>query len=204
MKTDSEDSLPNICTPHTFLRLTVQIAYTLDKNDFLNHQLYLASKSPRIKQNRLKSRVWVIAMFLALASMFYVKNDTDLFYWFLFLALLAGILFPYYSRRMHVNHYKKYIDENYTNKLGKLVVLHLEDNRINSKDELSEGSLNLAGLTEIVEVPTAIYIRVDTNSLILPKEQIQNMNEVRDALEAVSINYNIPFRKELEWTWKQH
>ena len=180
----------------------MQIAYTLNKNDFLNHQLYLASKSPRIERNRIKSRVWVIVMFLALASVFYVKKDTGLFYWFSLLALIAGILFPYYSRRMHINHYKKYIDENYNNKIGKLVVLQLENDRIDSKDELSEGSLKLAGLTEIVEVPTAIYLRIDTSSLILPKVQINNMNEVRAALETISTSYNIPFRKELDWVWK--
>lgn len=180
----------------------MQIAYTLDKNDFLNHQLYLATKSPRIKRNRIKSRVWVTAMFLALASLFYIKNDNVLFYWFLLLALVAGILFPYYSRRMHINHYQKYIDENYGNKVGKLAVLQLEDDRIDSKDELSEGSLKLTGLTEIVEVPTAIYLRIDTSSLILPKAQIHNLNEVRAALETISTSYNIPFRKELDWVWK--
>lgn len=141
-------------------------------------------------------------MFLALASIFYVKNDNGLFYWFLLLALAAGVLFPYYSRHMHINHYKKYIDENYGNKVGKLAVLQLEDDRIDSKDELSEGSLKLAGLTEIVEVPTAIYLRIDTSSLILPKAQIHNLNEVRAALENISTIYNIPFRKELDWIWK--
>ena len=134
--------------------------------------------------------------------MFYVRNDTGLFYWFLLMALLAGIFFPYYSRRMHVNHYRKYIDENYGNKIGKLAVLHLENDRIESKDELSEGSLKLAGLTEIVEVPTAIYLRIDTISLILPKAQIQNITEIQSALENISTNYNIPFRKELNWIWK--
>lgn len=86
----------------------MQITYTLDKNDFLNHQLYLATKSPRIKRNRAKGRIWAIIMFVALASIFYVKNAIGLSYWLLLLALVAGILYPYYSRRIHINHYKKY------------------------------------------------------------------------------------------------
>jgi hypothetical protein len=186
----------------SFESSSMQITYTLDKTDFLNHQLYLATKSPRIKRNRIKSHIWVIVMFLALASLFYVRNDIGLFYWFLLLALVAGFLFPYYSRWMHINHYKKYIDEHYSNKVGKLAVLQLEDDRIDSKDELSEGSLKLAGLTEIVEVPSAIYLRIDTSSLILPKAQIINLDEVKSALETIATNYNIPFRREMDWTWK--
>lgn len=75
----------------------------------------------------------------------------------------------------------------------------MEDERIDSKDKLSEGSLKMAGLTEIVEVPTAIYLRIDTSSLILPKAQIANLHEVSIALETVSTRYNIPFRKEVDW-----
>lgn len=141
-------------------------------------------------------------MFLALASIFYVNGDSGLSYWFIIIAFLAAVFFPYYSRRMHINHYKKHIEENYGSRINKEVVLQLEHDRIDSKDDLSEGSLKLAGITEIVEVPTAIYLRVDTNSLILPKARISNLKEVMAVLQRVATNHNIPFREELDWHWK--
>ncbi|WP_460501700.1 hypothetical protein, partial [Hymenobacter agri] len=36
----------------------------------MNHQLYLASNSERIKKNRLKGRIWMVILFLSLAYLF--------------------------------------------------------------------------------------------------------------------------------------
>jgi len=180
----------------------MQLAYTLDKSDFLNHQLYLASKSERIKKNRLKSRLWATSMSLSVASICYVNQQLGLVYWFLLLAVLTFIFFPFYSRRMHVNHYQKFIDENYKSKMGKEVLLQLERDRIESKDEYSEGTLKLTAFSEIAEVPTAIYLRLEGSSLILPKARLNNIEEVKSTLQKVAADHNIPYLEDLAWRWK--
>ena len=181
----------------------MKFIYTLNENDFLNHQLYLASKSERIKRNRLKNRLWVVVAFLSLASLFYVKNDIVLLWYFLVAALIAGVFYPFYSRRLYRRHYQKFIRENYEHKIGKEFALHLDSEKLWSKDELSEGSLSLSALRDIVEVPTAFYLKTSSSSaLLLTKNQIGDLNAVRAELESVSSRYGIPYQQELTWQWK--
>jgi hypothetical protein len=42
------------------------LTYSLDNNDYLQHQLYLASKSKRIKNKRFKSWIATTMFFLSL------------------------------------------------------------------------------------------------------------------------------------------
>jgi hypothetical protein len=181
----------------------MELAYSLDENDFLNHQLYLASKSKRIKKSRLKRRIWAVVAFLSMAWLFYLKKDSVLFWYFLVAAGLAAALYPFYLRRLYRRHYQKYIEENYGSKIGKRVEIKLDSEKLWSKDELSEGSINLSGLTEIVEVPTAFYLKTATSAaLILPKIQVVNAEEVKAELQAIAKRYSIPYQEELDWQWK--
>ncbi|MDO7886771.1 YcxB family protein [Hymenobacter cheonanensis] len=181
----------------------MELTYTLDENDFLNHQLYLASKSDRIKKSRLKRRIWAVVAFLSMAWLFYMKRDVALFWYFFVAAALAAIFYPLYLRRLYKRHYQKYIRENYLNRIGKTVAIQLDDEKLWSKNELSEGSISLAGLTEIVEVPTAFYLKTDTSSaLLLPKSQMADTAEVKAELQAVARRYSIPYQEELNWQWK--
>jgi hypothetical protein len=181
----------------------MKFAYTLDENDFLNHQLYLASKSERIKKNRLKNHFWVVAAFLSMTLLFYIKNDKGLLWYFAGAALIAGVFYPLYSRRLYRRHYQKFIRENYSHKIAKEFVLHLDADRLWSKDELSEGSISLSALSEIVEVPTAFYLKTAASvALLLPKNQLSNLSDVRAELESVAKRYAIPYQQELTWQWK--
>ena len=180
----------------------MKLNYTLDKTDFLNHQLYLASNSERIRKNRLKGRVWMIVLFLSLAYLFYIKLDRLLMFYFLGAAIIAALFYPYYSRLRYERHYTKHIDENYGNRINKPVTIQFADELIHSKDELSEGSVNLSAVTEIIEVPTAIYVRLAANSLILPKKQIKDIEEAKVALKAIAARYHIAYRDDTNWQWK--
>lgn len=153
--------------------------------------------------NRLKSRLWVVVAFLSMASLFYVKKDNVMQLYYLVAALIAGIFYPLYSRRLYRRHYQKFIRENYGQRIGKEFVLHLDADKLWSKEELSEGSVSLSALSAIVEVPTAFYLKTEaSNALLLPKNQLINLNEVRAELESVAKRYAIPYQHELGWQWK--
>lgn len=181
----------------------MELTYTLTEADYLNHQLYLASQSKRIRKTRLRSRILVFGAFLAFASLFYTRHDAALTWYFLVLAVVVLLFYPIYQRWFYKRHYQRYIAESYRAKAGKPTTLRLEHDKLWSKDELTEGSIDLAALEEIVEVPTAFYLRLVTStSLLLPKQSLLHPDEVRSALQATARRCSVPFRQELDWRWR--
>ena len=179
------------------------LTYTLTGADFLNFQLYQATKSKRIKNNRLKSRIAVVIVFISLSFLFHTRNDVFLTRYFLVAAAVALLFFPYYQRWLYRRNYRKFVDENYKARVNKPFTLHLDEDKLWSKDEQSEGNISLASLKEIVEVPSAFYIRTATDmTLLLPKQQLSDENEVKLKLELTAKRFGFPYKQELNWHWK--
>ena len=82
--------------------------YILTENDFLQNQLFVASKSKRVKKQRIKSWITVSLVFLVLSFLFYESGNTIMTYYFLGLGILAVCLYPFYLKWFYKRYYKKY------------------------------------------------------------------------------------------------
>lgn len=87
----------------------MELHYTLDQNDFLQHQLYLASKSERIKKKRRKSWGMACLASLSLCYLFFAMDNNFLMYSFLGFTIFTALFYPLYLRRLYYKHYQKYI-----------------------------------------------------------------------------------------------
>ncbi len=178
------------------------LQYTIDENDFLTHQLYIASKSERIRKIRKRGRMIVSIAYALMALLFYIQGKNSLMIIFLILALCWFIINPFFERKKYVRHYKKFIAECYKTRIGRMATLTINNEGFVTKDDGGESKIIATETEEIVEIPFLFLIRLKTGqSLIIPKNKISNVDEVRLMLKELAGLLKINYIDEDNWKW---
>src|SRR5688572_6178396 len=99
-----------------YIRMTINF-YT-DENDFLAHQLFVASKSKRIKRKRKRNKIIVPLVYGAFGLWFLFGDRGSLAIIFFIVGLLWFFIYPLWEKRYYMKHYKAFIEENYKDRLG--------------------------------------------------------------------------------------
>jgi len=181
----------------------MNLTYSLSENDFLEHQLYTASKNERIKQQRLKTWLIYAAALLILSLLFYQSGNTLMTRYFLILGLIVLCFFPFYQKWYHKNHYRKYIADTYKNRFGQTANISLNEDCIETSDITGELKINLSGIENIVETGDYFYIKIRTGGhLIIPKFKLADSDSVRQELQNLCSKLLVDFIDDLNWRWK--
>ncbi len=181
----------------------MRIEYTLEKIDFLNYQLYAASKSERIIKSRKNSRIRLPIIYFILGLLLFALADLIFAIIFFGVGVAWYLLHPHFMKKRYIRHFGKYIDENYQNRFGKTVTMEFDSDFINTTDYLGESKLKIKEISEINEIQDYIFLKFSSGeSLILPKDRIGNINELSTILTKIvsdlSINHNI----DSNWQWQ--
>lgn len=179
------------------------LEYVLDENDYLQHQLFTASKTNSIKKQRLKSWIIVTVAFLCLGLLFIDKEEKFLSYYFIGLAILSLLFYPFYQRNHYRKHYLKFIRDTYKNRFGvtSRVSFHEAYVQVNTSD--SESKINYEALEEVNEIGNYVFLKLKSGgSLILPKNSIEPIEEVKEEIRKISKKYNLKENIELNWKWR--
>lgn len=183
----------------------MNIHFYLEKNDHLIYQLYVASKSERIRKKRLRSKILWPVIYGIMSLFFFGKSALGLGVIFIILSALWFVLYPIWERRYYVKHYQGFIDEHFTAKdqIQSEISLEFDEKYLFSKDYVGESKIILSEIQEIVELESLILMRLsDAISIILPKERIQNIDEVKNYLNTLAERLNISYHQEQDWQWK--
>lgn len=179
------------------------IDYKIDENDFLTHQLFVASKSDRIKKKRQKSKVIVPLIYVAFGLLFFFEDKFSLTIIFFVIGLLWFFIYPLWERRHYIKHYKGFIKENYKDRLGRSATLEFSNDFIIAKDNGSESKVLTTELEEINEIPSTIFVRLKGGqSFILPKDKIANIDNVKARLKDLAAYLKIKYNTDEKWEWK--
>lgn len=179
------------------------LTYQLDQNDFLQHQLFLATKTDRIKKQRRKSWLIISGSMVLLSLILFQSNNTFLGYYFLGFAILSLIFYPLYQRRYYKNHYAKFIADNYKNRNGETVNVTFTDTTIETSDITGESKINLSVLESVTETPDYFYPALKTGGhLIIPKSKIDDAFQLRSELKQMCEKLKIAYIEDLNWKWK--
>ena len=169
------------------------LEYSLTEDDYLQHQLFLASKSEKIKKKRINSWILTTLAFLSLGFILYSNKPKFMSYYFLTAGVLSAFLYPLYLRYYYKNHYKKFIADRFKNCFGLIATVKFNQDDIETFDITGESKINLSQLEQINEIPNYIYLRLKSGgSLIIPKLQISNIDIVRTELQTISTGFNVP------------
>jgi hypothetical protein len=181
----------------------MQFEYSLNENDYLQHQLFIASKSDRIKRKRIKSWIILSAATLLLSLFFYQQHNKFMVYCTLALAVYTILFYPLYLKSHYKNHYKKFIADTYKNRVGVKTIISFEENHINFFDRTGEGKINLSEIDTIHQTGEYIYLRMKLGeTIIIPKPQMENVQASVTGFKNLADRLNIKFISELNWKWK--
>lgn len=180
----------------------MQLKYTLDENDFLQYQLYAASKSKNIKVQRTRTFIMVIATFALLSSMVFSPGDSLSYLIVTFFGMLL-IAYKWYEKKRYSDHYRKNIAENYKERFGLISTLTFAKNQIIEENKLGESKINYESLTEINEIGNYYFLKLLTGqSLIIPKKEIHNNIDFILKIEELKTRFNLKNNVDLNWKWK--
>jgi len=182
----------------------MELKYSLNENDFLTHQLFLASKTDRIKNQRRKSWLLVSFIFFGLSFVFFQTKNIMMVYYFLAVGILSLIFYPNYQKNHYRKHYQKYIRDTYKNRFDQIATIKFEEDYIETSDMNSESKINYSAFEEIIEIENYFFLKLKTGgSIIIPKKlKLDNVFDLKSELMRIFENYQIKIREELNWKWK--
>jgi hypothetical protein len=178
---------------------------TLNENDYLIHQLYIASKTPRIKKARIRSWILTTVAFLAMTYLFFESGNDALGFYFLILSLLSLALYPFYSRWRYKRHYQRYIADTYKNRFGEECTLEINEDFILTKDRTGESKINCSEIEEISEIKDFYFLRLKTGGSIIiskVKTDAQELSRLEEGLRELVDKKGIKRNVELDWKWR--
>lgn len=180
----------------------MNLQLSLNEKDFLQYQLYNASKSKNINSQRLRTLIIMIIVFAIM--FFYIYNKTNEFNFVVLMIYIALIvIYKIYEKYRYQNHYKKFISENYKNRFGLISNINFNENQIEEKSSLGNSNINYDSINEINEIKDYYFLKLITSqSLILPKNAIPDITEFEKLIENLKNKYDIKHNKELNWKWR--
>ncbi|MGA9639022.1 YcxB family protein [Flavobacterium sp.] len=181
----------------------MKIQYALNENDFLEHQLFTASKTERINKQRRKSWIMVTFSFFALSILFLNNENRFLLYYFLGFGVISLIFYPLYQRNHYKRHYRNFIKETYKNRFNETATLIFEEDYIETNDLSGETKIYYSAFEETNEIKDYYFLKLKTGgSIIIPKMKIDNIENFKIELNRISEKYNLKNNVELNWKWK--
>ena len=179
------------------------LTYTLAENDFLQHQLFIASKTERIKKQRVRTWLLYTASLLFLGLIFYQSGNIVMTYYFSIFGLIFFCFFPLYQKNYYKSHYQKFIADTYRNRIGQAGTVSLNEDSVQTSDISGESKIYLSEIENITETGDYFYIKMRISGyLILPKYKLAEPDNVRQELKKTCRKLSVDFIEDLNWRWK--
>ena len=178
------------------------VQYKLEEHDFLQHQLYVASKTKRVINQRRNTWILLSVSFLLFSFANYSGNKV-LFYAMLAFSIITVLFFPLYQKTQYKKHYRNFIIDNYKLRFGKDASITFTEDAIETTDSSANSTFQLNSLEEIIETGDHFFIQIKTGGhLIIPKSAIENNADFRAVIKSIVEKYTIKEVVDLNWKWK--
>lgn len=180
----------------------MKIQYSLSEEDMITHQLYLASTSERIMKERIIAKVAVPIMYVLVAIWYYFDNQIGLSVTILMLIPLWYFLYPLWERKRYKSHYKSFIKEHFSTKVGRPSSLEFDNVVMILKDDGTETKILTTEIAEIVELPNIILIKLITGESLVISQNGAEHPGVKQELKTLASALSIEYRDDRNWRWK--
>lgn len=179
--------------------------YTIEyvEDDFLQFQLFTASQSERIKKKGKRSTYLIMLSFLMLAFLFKESSSDILFYAFLAWIPITYFFYPKYIKNHHYKHYQGFVKDSFQKRDHQPTFLEFKEDIIFSKNEYGESLLKYKAIDCVIEIPQLFFIPLKSGgTLILPKRNIENYDELFSFLREKSHQLEFDYSIYKDWSWK--
>lgn len=183
----------------------IRLAYDLEKNDFLNSQLYVLSIDENFKKQQKKEKYRIVGITLLFACiLFFDESYRTTSYFFFATSVLYFLFYPWWAAWYYKRMYRQQIERHFENSLPYHMEIDLLESSINVRT--TKGNQQIAGsrLSFIKEIKDYFFIVEDISftTIIIPKESLQDENTVRDMLMSYTRISNAKYSSDLDWKWK--
>lgn len=177
----------------------MRIEYKIHEQDFLEFQLFAASKSDRINKKKRDSWILLTLGSIVAAFYFYLNQNNPMAIYFGLVAIACGLFYPKYFRWRYKKHFQTYIRENYSKRFGESEIIEITTDSIFSKDKTGETKINLSEIEKVDETNNHFFLKISTgHSLIIPKNELSET----DALRKKFKDLGLPVNNETNWKWE--
>ena len=176
--------------------------FKLFKEDFLVHDLFLASQSNFGKKSRKRLRYFLF-IFLSLFAglMFYWQLYYQGIFYLLF-AVCCFVFFPVLQYKRHRRYFSNFAEDKYSELFGEVVEMGLDEAYIYLKVLSSESKISFHDIKEIMEIEDYFIIRLKLGrTILIPKKQLKNFAEIKAFVLLKTNELGVPFREDLNWKW---
>lgn len=178
----------------------MKLNYQLSNSDFLEYQLYTSSKSKVQNTRRFRFRTLFTIVYIGFGLFSYFINDNaPLALIFAAIAILWYLFYPMYSKWVYKRHFRKHINEHYSNRINTSMEMEILQNSILIKDATSQSSIDATGIKDLIEIKDHFFILSKTDmALIVPKKSIGDIAEFKETVADLGVSYV----NALNWRWK--
>ena len=181
----------------------MKIEYILSKEDILQLQLFMASKSEQVIKTRKKVRWRVPILYSILGLLLALTNDIVFGTVLFAVAILWYFFYPAYQAKRYRKIYAKSVEENLANKSGKPVELTFGDEYIESKDYSGDSNLKISTIERIDEVRDYCFMKFDYGvGLVIPLNQLPERESFIEYLKNMAATHGIACETDMDWKWK--
>ena len=178
----------------------MDLNYKLRKNGYLQLQLYFAKAEGRVRKQITRGAFrWFII--LSIVSVLAFRGFDNPFSYFFPLAALLSLIFS--PSRIKESIFKGYQEgiEVHKNEFDKDVNLKIDDAYISVIYIDKEVKFKIETVETIIETGKFYYIRLLTSSIFIPKDELDDVNQVKQELLILSQKLNVNYKSDLDWKW---
>lgn len=178
----------------------IKLKYALTNEDFLEHQLYVASKSETIIKKRKRTRVIIPLVYLTLALFFFFnKGNYTSCIIFISIAVVWYLFYPIRSKKLHIKHYQNHINEHYKNRINVESEIEITNEYIFGKEKSGESKTSIEEIESLIELKNRFFLTLKTGlSLVIPKTAIHDITQFKNKITEL----HIEIIDELNWEFK--
>lgn len=181
-----------------------KIVYTLSKEDYLQHLLYAASKTPSVQKKRKINRLALPILYLAVAVFGFFKENLAMVMAMMGLAFLWYMYFPRWEKKQYLKNYSKYLDQQVQDKVHKEIELEFSNQHILQTEDDTQYLITYDQVRAWHETSSYVYIGLlDNYTIIIPKLFLEEKLEIiTDLIQNNTEQIEVPFIRDLSWKWE--
>ena len=178
------------------------LEYQVTENDYLLYLLYNDSKSKRKKNKKNKSWLIFSVFYIFFSLRFLDLGDKEMGYSLLVLLVIWQLFNLFYYKTYHKQRLKNLTVKYFRYKPSFLTTITFTSTDIVMIDEVSERKMRLSVIKRIAEIKNEFFFTISSvEHLIIPKENLRNVEEVSSYLKQLAAERKIEFVDDLQWKW---
>lgn len=178
------------------------LRYLLFEKDYLENQLYYASKSKMVKKYKRNAMNNMILVFALMTIYFFTLGNYSFLLIFMIVCVLMLVVYPGFVLNRLKQSYQKAIVELFKNRFGQTAVVEFKETSILGSDSMRSTEVFHSSIQSIEEIGTHFFIYMKYGEqLIIPKTEVDK-EAVNKHLHQLATQLDIPYNSNVNWKWK--